>query len=1269
MRFLMILLMCLLPLVAQAQDDRDTLTAFLEDNLSDAGRTVTVTGFRGALSSRATVERLTIADDSGVWLTLTNVVLDWNRVAVLRGNIEINELTADEVILDRLPQTDDTLPSPEARGFALPDLPVGVRIGRIAAARVTLGPTVLGQPVAGTLAASMTLSGGEGQGQLSIDRQDEGPEGRIALTASYSNASRQLILALDATEGAGGIAATLLNIPGAPALRLTVDGVGPLSAFVARTRLETDGTERLTGQVALTEPTPGERRFRVDFGGDLAPLFLPEYAAFFGPEVRLLAEGARDAAGRLDLSRLQVTARSLTLDGTLALAADGLPEAVSLIGRLADPTGAPVLLPLGGTPTEVQDADLSLTFDAAQGEDWQASAQVNGLSRPDLAIDRLTLAGSGRIGRSAEGRAVGGTFTYAAEGLAPTDPALAQALGPRIEGQATLSIVPSGDALTVERVTLTGADYALDATGRVEGLTSGFRVSGRGDLTAGDLARFAGLAGRPLSGAARLTANGGGSALGGDFDVTLRAIGTDLAIGQPQLDTLLRGTARVDASVLRTTTGTTLRDLRIDAGGGVVTAQGQIATTGSALTGRVELPDLGVLGAGFGGGLTADLTLNGTAEAGRVSLAGQGRDLRLAEPRLDAVLAGEATLDIALALEGGRVTVERGFVITPQADAQLTGTYTPTGSDLTLTARLPSLAVLGPGYRGALDATARFAGTPADGLVTLDGTARDIAIGQPEADRILSGDSTLSLRLGVTDRRLEVQNARLTTPQITASATGTLTEDRRQIAIDARLANLSLLIPEFPGPLTVTGNLTDDGQGYAVDLRAQGPGQIDATAAGRLAKDFRSAALAIRGTAQAGLANAFLGERAISGGLSFDLGLNGPLALSSLSGPVRLTGGRLSDPALPFSLTDIAVTATLGGGSAQVQATAGVSSRGQIGVTGRVGLTRPYPGDLAVTLTRVGLRDPDLYRTTIDGTLQVTGPLTAGPLIAGRLALDETELRVPSTLGTAGGLIEDLRHVNEPPAVQATRARAGLTGTAAAAGGTTSSARLDVTISAPSRVFLRGRGLDAELGGEIRLTGPVRAIQPVGGFDLIRGRLDILDRRLTLTSASLTFEGDLIPTIDVLASTSGENVTASVVVEGRADAPVVRFTSSPELPEEEVLAQLLFGQGIENISAFQAAQLAGAVATLAGRGGDGIVGRLRKGFGLDDLDLQTDAAGGTTFRAGKYLSDNLYSEIEVAPDGRSEINLNLDVHPGVTVRGSLGDDGGAGIGVYLERDY
>ena len=52
---------------------------------------------------------------------------------------------------------------------------------------------------------------------------------------------------------------------------------------------------------------------------------------------------------------------------------------------------------------------------------------------------------------------------------------------------------------------------------------------------------------------------------------------------------------------------------------------------------------------------------------------------------------------------------------------------------------------------------------------------------------------------------------------------------------------------------------------------------------------------------------------------------------------------------------------------------------------------------------------------------------------------------------------------------------------------------------------------------------------------------------------------------------------------------------------------------------------------------------LRKSFGLDDLDVTTSDEGGAALKAGKYISENVYTEIEVDQDGKSQINLNLDL--------------------------
>jgi translocation and assembly module TamB len=207
------------------------------------------------------------------------------------------------------------------------------------------------------------------------------------------------------------------------------------------------------------------------------------------------------------------------------------------------------------------------------------------------------------------------------------------------------------------------------------------------------------------------------------------------------------------------------------------------------------------------------------------------------------------------------------------------------------------------------------------------------------------------------------------------------------------------------------------------------------------------------------------------------------------------------------------------------------------------------------------------------------------------------------------------------------------------------------------------------MGGALRLTGYSDAIVPSGRFSLVRGRLDLLGKRFSIDEGLVELQGALTPYIRFVAASESDGIRATITIEGAASAPEIRFLSSPELPEEEVIARLLFGHDLSSLSPLQAAELASAVAELAGRGGEGIVTKLRNSFGLDDLDVTADAEGSAVVRAGKYLTDRLYTDVSVGAEGRTEINLNLDVRPGVTARGTLGSDGSTGIGIFLERDY
>ena len=1161
------LALCLLaaPVLAQ-QSDRDYLTAFLEDNLSGAGRQVVITGFQGALSSKAQIAELTIADDAGVWLTLREVVLDWNRAALLSGNVSVNELSAAEIIVARLPTAESTSPQPEAGSFSLPDLPVSIAIGRVAAERIELDASVLGQPVEGKFEVSVNLKGGEGDADLLLERQDDGPEGRIALKATYSNSSRTLAIDLTAAEGADGLVANALNLPGRPSAELKVIGKGPISDFVADIDLSTDGAPRLAGRV-VTISTTGETGFAANLSGDLAPLFLPAYAEFFGTKVDLIASGTAHDDGRLDLSRLALTAKALDLTGTLALDAKGSPEKFDLQGLIAHADGAPVLLPLTtDLPVRVQSANLSLGYDKARGEGWLGRVNVVGLDRDDIRISSMLLSGSGRI---APGR-FGATFNFDAEGLQPTDAALARALGSVVTGDAMVSVTEDNPGVSIPNLTLSGQDYSASATGlRISTLAEGLEVTGKVVADLADLSRFGALTGLPLSGAAKAEVTGNLAPLTGAFDLALQADGQDMASGQPMLDALLRGQASLAANLRRDTTGVRVSNGTITGNGLQATVQGLVASTASDLTATLNLVDLSVLGGGFGGSV--------------------------------------------------------------QADAQMTGPFD-------------------------------------DAHITALATGQRLRIGNAEVDKLLTGESRLAADLDLQKGKLRINRASLVNPELSAEVTGLADGSQQVLDVKAQLRNLGLLLPEFPGALTVSGSVVNDATGARVDITGKGPGGIDGAITGRIAAGRGD--LAIKGRAQAALANAFITPRAVTGDLGLDLRLNGPLTLASLTGRVTLEGGRLSDPALPFGFAGISAKADLVGGRANITASLPLTTAGKVAVAGTLGLAEPYQAALGIALDGITLRDPDLYETQLNGALKLTGPLLGRPLLAGRVDLLKTELRVPSTgFGGAAGL-PDLRHVNEPADVRATRARAGLLESAAASARTANSdLALDVIISAPNQLYIRGRGLDAELGGEVRLLGSLSNLQPSGAFNLIRGRLDILGKRFDLDEALLQLEGDLVPFLRVMASTENDGITAKVLIEGRADDPKVSFTSMPELPEEEVLAQLLFGQGLQNLSAVQALQLANAVATLAGKGGEDIVSKLRQGFGLDNLDVKTKTEGGAELTAGKYLGKNLYTEVTVGQDGKTQIDLNLDLTDSITLRGSAGSDGNTGIGVYLEKDY
>lgn len=1316
------------------------LERLIEDSLSGVGRNVTVTGFRGALSGSASLDSLTISDEDGTWLTLTDATLDWRRAALFGGRLEVTELTAQEILLPRLsaPAESDA-PSPEARRFQLPELPVSIEIGRIAVERVELGEPVIGVAAEMSLDGAFSLADGSGAADLAITRLDQ--PGAITLDASFDNSTEDLRLDLEMIEDDGGILATVAGLPGAPSVDFRIQGEGPLSEFTADITLATGGTERLAGQI-ISRELEDAHRVTADISGDIAPVFAPQFRDFFGNDLSLMAETLLYPDGRVVLPEFSLFARELALFGKVEIGADRLPQIIDITGRIAPESGESVLLPFAGEATRVARANLAVQYNAAQSEDWRTVIRLQGLESKDLLAEEVALRATGRLSGGAD-PAVSGEFEFDMSGLETTD-GLSEALGPEIAGSARIDW--SGGPVTIDQLDLRARDLSVNGSARLEGST----ITSDARVVASRIANFSTIAGRDLSGAASLDVSGQINPLTQAFDLIANGETVDLAISDPRADAVLAGRVTLEAEAVRDTDGLRIDLTKLESDAANLTGQASLRSGGSTATLNGRLQDTSIALPGLDGpsditfsgqesdtrdwtiattlsapALTADLKgvlsniydlpafqgtldaespdlsafseLAGRALSGRLAIRAEGglnadltralvdatlrgRDISVEGLGVDRLLSGPITLEVEGGRTDDRIDIANLSFGGENLIAQLSGVLTELSEtprfEGKTTANMPDLSVFSTLAKrplsGSLNIVAEGSASAdlSDAQIAATANGHDVSIGLAEVDQLLRGPLRLSFDAGRDGDRIEVAAFSMQTDELSAETQGQLGRDSETLQVQARLNDISPFVSGFSGAVSVDGSVGQQGERFVLDIDAVGPGGTRATIEGSMAQNASDADLNIDGTAPLGLANRFIAPLNLAGTTTFDLRLNGQPALESLAGVIAVNEAQLAAPTLPTGLQGIRGTVALSGGRASLDINARVDSGGSIALSGPIEVARPNTAALRVDLNQVRLTDARIYETVADGQVLIEGPLAGGASIAGTIALGETNIRIPSSGLGGAGAIPEITHINEPPPVRGTRRKAGLLDRAARNGAESGPVfPLDVRVTAPNRIFVRGRGLDSEFGGALRVTGTTANVVPIGAFELIRGRLDILGRRLDLEEARITVQGDLIPFLNIRASTQAEDTDIDVTVIGPADSPEILFTSSPELPQEEVLARLIFGRGLETLSPLQAARLAIAVRTLAGQGGEGIVGSIRGTAGLADLDVTTNEDGNAAVRAGAYLGENIYSDVTVDSTGETQLNLNLDVTPSLTVRGGVTNEGESSLGVFFERDY
>ena len=336
------------------------------------------------------------------------------------------------------------------------------------------------------------------------------------------------------------------------------------------------------------------------------------------------------------------------------------------------------------------------------------------------------------------------------------------------------------------------------------------------------------------------------------------------------------------------------------------------------------------------------------------------------------------------------------------------------------------------------------------------------------------------------------------------------------------------------------------------------------------------------------------------------------------------------------------------------------SNGGSLKGDGRISLERGGASNFSLTATNFLLIDNDMATARASGEVTVTRDAAGKALLAGRLTVDRAD--VVADPPTPSGVVPmDVVEVNVPAGRENVLAPAARRGP---------SISLDVTLTAPRRVFVRGRGLDVELSLRAHVGGTTAAPVLDGVARVVRGDFNFASKRFEFDESGVIYLASSAERIrlDLQATREDPSLTAVIKVEGTAAKPQITLTSTPVLPNDEVLSQVLFGRSASQLSPIEAAQLASALSSLATGGGFDVIGSLRSFAGLDRLAFAGGDQSGFSVSGGKYITDDVY--LELTGGGREGPSAQVEwrVRRNLSIISRLAGDGDTRLSVRWRKD-
>ena len=409
----------------------------------------------------------------------------------------------------------------------------------------------------------------------------------------------------------------------------------------------------------------------------------------------------------------------------------------------------------------------------------------------------------------------------------------------------------------------------------------------------------------------------------------------------------------------------------------------------------------------------------------------------------------------------------------------------------------------------------------------------------------------------------------------------------------------------------------------------------------------------------------------LEGFLAVNFAVAGTMENPSLAGVAEITDGAYTELRSGLSIAGLhtRADAALSANGSTISFSGGARGGGQTGgdtitIGGKMTLADISRIDLDINLNNAALSAHPVNTARADGALKIAGALEE-ITATGAITVHEidAEIITPETTGLIPIEVVNIDDIDNSTRLEPARKPSTIT--------------YDIDIKADDRIFIRGRGVDSEWSAAVRAVSIRNEPVVLGAMRLRRGTMDFSGRRFDIARGVITFDrlSPNNPLLDIRAEfETSEGVTATIDITGRAKEPNIELNSTPNLPDEDIMALVLFGKPADELTAFESLQTAQALASLGGIGpfgGTGVTGSIRRATGLDMLNFDIDPEnGGGSLTVGKYVADGLFVSATQDAQGKGgAVIVEYEITDNISVETEVRQDGDQTVSANWKKDF